>query len=156
MERIRKDIIALFKSEGLSITIHTNLIETDFLDVSFNLEIVKFFPYKKPKNIPLYIHSESNYPPSIINKLPSMTNRRNSNLSCNENEFNKAKPLYESALKSSEFNCSMKFAKNLYLLKTQDETEIGKLYGQSMYFKCKDKHRQSISKACKEIFSQVT
>ena len=156
MDRIRKDIIALFKSEGLSITIHTNLIETDFLDVSFNLEIVKFFPYKKPKNIPLYIHSESNYPPSIINKLPSMTNRRNSNLSCNENEFNKAKPLYESALKSSGFNCSMKFAKSLYLLKTQDETEIGKLYGQSMYFKCKDKHRQSISKACKEIFSQVT
>ena len=39
MDRIRKDIIALFKSEGLSITIDTNLIETDFLDVSFNLEI---------------------------------------------------------------------------------------------------------------------
>ena len=33
MDRIRKDIIALFKSEGLSITIDTNLIETDFLDV---------------------------------------------------------------------------------------------------------------------------
>ena len=27
MDRIRKDIIALFKSEGLSITIDTNLIE---------------------------------------------------------------------------------------------------------------------------------
>ena len=39
MDRIRKDIIALFKSEGFSITIDTNLIETDFLDVSFNLEI---------------------------------------------------------------------------------------------------------------------
>ena len=38
-----------------------------------------------------------------------MTNKRVSNLSCNENECNKAKPLYESALKSSGFNCSMKF-----------------------------------------------
>ena len=46
MDRIRKDIMALFKSEGLSITINTNLIETDFLDVSFNLEMDKFFPYR--------------------------------------------------------------------------------------------------------------
>ena len=43
MDRIRKDIIALFKSEGLSITIDTNMIETDFLDVSFNLEVDNFF-----------------------------------------------------------------------------------------------------------------
>ena len=109
MDRIRKDVINLFKSEGLSITTDTNLIETDFLDVSFDLGMDKFFPYRKPRNIPLYIHSESNHPPSIIKQLPSMINKRISNLSCNEHEFNKAKPLYESALKSSEFNCSMKF-----------------------------------------------
>ena len=35
--RIRKDIIALFKEQGLSITIEKDLIETDFLDVIFNL-----------------------------------------------------------------------------------------------------------------------
>ena len=55
-----------------------------------------------------------------------MTNRRTPNLSCNENEFSKAKPLYESALKNSGFNYSMKFKA---LLKTQGETEIGKSYG---------------------------
>ena len=33
MDRIRKDIIALFKSEGLSITVDTNLIETNFLEI---------------------------------------------------------------------------------------------------------------------------
>ena len=38
-----------------------------------------------------------------------MTNKRISNLSCNEHEFNKAKALYESALKNSGFNYSMKF-----------------------------------------------
>ena len=65
MNRIRKDIIALFKSEGLSITIDTNMIETDFLHVSFNLEMEKFSPYRKPNNTPLYIDSESNHPPSI-------------------------------------------------------------------------------------------
>ena len=84
---IRKDIIALFKPDRISIAIDTNLIETDFLDVSFS---------------PLYICS-------IIKQLPSMTNKRISNLSCNEHEFNKAKSLYESDLKSSGFNYSMKF-----------------------------------------------
>ena len=43
IDKIRKDIIPLFKSEGLSITIDTNLIETDFLDVSFNLEMETLF-----------------------------------------------------------------------------------------------------------------
>ena len=109
MDRIRKDVINLFKFEGLSITTDTNLIETDFLDVSFDLGMDKFFPYRKPRNIPLYIHSESNHPPSIIKQLPSMINKRISNLSCNEHDFNKAKPLYESALRSSGFNYSMKF-----------------------------------------------
>ena len=45
LDRIRKDIIALFKEEGLSITIETNLIETDFLDVTFNLATKKYFPF---------------------------------------------------------------------------------------------------------------
>ena len=109
MDKIKKDIIALFKSEGLSIIIDTNLIETNFLDVSFNLEMEKSFPYRKPNNTPLYIQSESNHPPSITKQLPSMSNRRTSNLSCNENEFNKAKPIYASALKNSGFNYSRKF-----------------------------------------------
>ena len=109
IDRIRKDIIALFKYEGLSITIDTKLIETDFLDVSFKLEMDKFFPYRKPSNTPLYIHSESNHPPSIIKQLPSMTDKRISNLSCDEHEFNKAKPLCEAALKRNRFNYSMKF-----------------------------------------------
>ena len=60
-----------------------------------------FFPYRKLSNTPLYIHSESNHAPSIIKQLPSMTNKRILNLSCNEHEFNKARLLYESALKSS-------------------------------------------------------
>ena len=109
MDRIRKDVIALFKSEELTITIDTDVIETDFLYVSFNLEMDKFLPYRKPSNTRLYIHSESSHPHSIIKRFPSMTNKRISNLSCNEHEFNKAKPLYESALKSSGFNYSMKF-----------------------------------------------
>ena len=42
---LRKDIISLFKDEGLYITIDTYLIKTDFLDISFNLNIGKYFIY---------------------------------------------------------------------------------------------------------------
>ena len=111
VDRLRKDIISLFKDEGLSITIDTNLIETDFLDVSFNLNTGKYFPFKKPNNTPLYIHSKSNHPPSIIKQLPSMTNKRISSLSCDETEFNKAKITYETALKNSGYQATLKFEK---------------------------------------------
>ena len=61
--KTRKNIIALFKNEGLSITIETNLFETDFLDVTFNLATGKFFPFRKPNNQPLYINAKCNHPP---------------------------------------------------------------------------------------------
>ena len=35
--KMRKNIIALFKNEDLSITIEINLFEKDFIDVTFNL-----------------------------------------------------------------------------------------------------------------------
>ena len=49
MDELRKKIIALIKEENLSITIDTNLDETDFLDVTFNLKTGKYFPFRKPK-----------------------------------------------------------------------------------------------------------
>ena len=154
MDTIRKDIIALFKSEGLSITIDTNLIETDFLDVSFNLDMEKLFPYRKPSNTPLYIHSESNHPPSIVKQLSSMTSKCISNVSCNEHKFNKAKPLYKSFLKSSGFNYSMKFKAPVENTGRYRNRKV--MVQSTIRFKCKDKHQQSISKACKKTFSQVT
>ena len=86
LDKMRKNIITLFKNEGLGITIDTNLIETDFLDVTFNLTTGKFFPYRKPNNIPLYINVKSNHPPSIIKDLPKMINKRLSDLSCNKED----------------------------------------------------------------------
>ena len=59
LDKMRENIIAVFKEEGLTITIDTNLIETDFLDVTFNLATGKFFPFRKPNNVPLYINVKS-------------------------------------------------------------------------------------------------
>ena len=110
LDKMRKNIITLFKNDSLGITIDTNLIETDFLDVTFNLTTGKFFPNRKPNNIPLYINVKSNHPPSIIKDLPKMINKGLSDLSCNKEEFDKAKPLYEKSLHESGYKTSMSYA----------------------------------------------
>ena len=99
VDRMRKNIIATFKSEGLSITIETNLLETDFLDATFNLSTGQYYPYNKPNNASLYIHAKSNRPPSIVKQLPKMVNKRISDSPCDESAFNNAKVTYELALK---------------------------------------------------------
>ena len=108
--KMRKNIIVLFKEEGLTITIDTNLIETDFLDVTFNLATGKFFPFRKPNNVPLYINAKSNHPSTIIEDLPKMINKRLSELSCNKDEFDKAKLLYGKSLQESGYKTSMSYA----------------------------------------------
>ena len=79
----------------------TNLIKTDFLDVTFNLPTKKYFPFRKANNTPLYINAFFNNPPTIIKQLPKMVSKRISDLSCNKEEFDKIKSVYESALKDS-------------------------------------------------------
>ena len=116
---MRKDIISIFKNEVLSITIETNLIETDFLDVTFNLLTGKYFPFRKVINKPLYINAKSHHPHAIIKELPkviNMVNKRSSELSCNQEEFNKAKS-YEEALSESNYKASLKFEKPQYKTK---------------------------------------
>ena len=109
LDRLRKDIIAIFHNEGLKITTDTNLTTTDFLDVTLDLCTGKYYPYRKPNDRLLYVNANSNHPPTILKQLPTMVNTRLSLLSINEDEFDKAKPLYENALKSSGFNRCLKF-----------------------------------------------
>ena len=59
IDRLREDIISLFKDEGLSITIDMDLIKTNFLDVFFNLNTGRYFPFKKPNSTPLYTHTQN-------------------------------------------------------------------------------------------------
>jgi hypothetical protein len=105
----RKKIISMFKDNGLSITIETNLHRTEFLDVTLDLNTGKFFPYRKPNDVPLYIDVRSNHPPNIIKQLPSMISKRISDNSCNIEEFDKSKPVYQDALKKSGYTEGMKY-----------------------------------------------
>ena len=91
-ERLKKKIIKIFQQHDLNITAETNLVQTNFLDVTFNLKSRKYWPYRKPNDQALYIHQQSNHPPSIKKQIPSMLANRLSLLSCNQDEFYKAIP----------------------------------------------------------------
>ena len=108
-EKIRKQIIKVFHGQNLQITTDTNLTQINLLDVTLDLKTGKYWLYRKPNNQPLYIRKSSNNPPIIKNQLPTMINKRISQLSCNTDEFHKAMPLYQEAMAKSCYKNNMKY-----------------------------------------------
>ena len=102
-EKMKKDIKDVFNQAGLRITIETNQKVVNYLDITLNLLTEKYYPYRKPRNTPLYIDARSNYPPSILKQLPKAISKRISELSCSKEKFDKAALAYNDALKSSNF-----------------------------------------------------
>ena len=72
---MRKNIIALFKNEGLSITIETNLFEKNFSDITLSLVTRKIYHIREPSDQPFYFNTKSNHPPTIIRYLSNMINK---------------------------------------------------------------------------------
>ena len=68
-DRIRKEIISIFKNINFEIEIITNVTDVDFPDVKFKLENNRYRPYKKPKVKLIYIDLSSNHPPNIKKHL---------------------------------------------------------------------------------------
>ena len=110
-ERLRQKLFKIFQSCGLKITVDCDMTQVDFLDVTFNLQSGKYWPYRKPNNDPLYIHKDSNHPATILKQLPEMIQNRISATSCDSTEFDKVKVDYEKALKCSGFNSKLQFNK---------------------------------------------
>ena len=108
-DRLRKNITKLFNDNNLKITVETNLTSTDFLDVTLDLERDRYYPYRKPNDEPLYIHYQSNHPPSIIRQLPNMISKRVSDLSSSKELFDKYKEPYNKALEKSGFKQKINF-----------------------------------------------
>ncbi len=84
----------------------------NFLDaVIFDLNNGKFKPYRKPNDDPLYINRHSNHPPSIIKQLPTSINKRISVLSADEQTFHESAPIYQNALRHSNFDHKLDYMK---------------------------------------------
>ena len=94
-------IYYIFKDEGLNIDIKCNLKSVDYLDVTFDLSNNTYRPFIKPNNKILYIHAESNHPPSVIKQIPKSISKRISNNSSSKEIFDNAAQVYnESLIKS--------------------------------------------------------
>ncbi|GFS08782.1 hypothetical protein ElyMa_003021700 [Elysia marginata] len=72
----KRKICAIFRDNGLNITIQANQKIVDFLGSTFNLYTGLSKPYKNPNDRITYIHRESNHPPSIIKNLPQGIDKR--------------------------------------------------------------------------------
>lgn len=108
-ENIKKEICAIFSKNNLKITIEANKKSVDFLDITLDLTTGMYKPYMKPNNTPLYVHKDSNHPPSIIKNIPININKRLSNISSSEQIFKDTIPPYQEALQKSGYNYKLKY-----------------------------------------------
>ena len=98
IERLKKNVAKTFKDCGLNITIEANLHTVSYLNVTFDLRKDTYLPYRKPDNPPVYINNCSNHPPTAIKQLLKSISKLLSDLSSNEETFEKTKPAYSDAL----------------------------------------------------------
>lgn len=103
IKKIKKEICKIFAQNNLRITIEANKKIVNFLDVTLDLTTGRFKPFSKPATTPLYVHSKSNHPPSIIRNIPEAINKRLSEIFCDEDAFNEAAPHYQEALRKSGY-----------------------------------------------------
>ena len=103
-DKARKYLTRSFNKLGLNITPQANQLSTNFLDITFDLSNGKYKPYRKPNDEPLYINQHSNHPSPIIRQLLISVNKRINRLSCNKEVSYNVTPLYNQALKHSNFD----------------------------------------------------
>ena len=118
-KKIKKRLQKVFKNNGFDVIIECNMKVANYLVANFNLNDDTYRPYQKPDNIIQYIYVESNHPPNIIKKIPNTIEKRLSQLSYNEEIFNKSAPFYEDKLHYS--GCKQKLKYNPVNTKTHSK-----------------------------------
>ena len=79
--------------------IKCNLENTNYLDITLNLNDVSYHPYRKPNEETNHIHINSGHPPSIIKEILRSIKKRLSILSSSKNIFQMSAIYYEKCLK---------------------------------------------------------
>ena len=103
IEKIKKGICKVFCDKDLKTT------KVNFLDVTLDLKSWKYYPYTKEGNIPLYVHTKSNHPPTILKNIPESIDKRLSEISSDKECFDNAKPIYQEALNKSGYRYNLSF-----------------------------------------------
>ena len=109
LDATRKKLHRFFNEFGLIINVCPDLETVNFLDVTLDLKNGNFGPYRKPNDVPLYIHRHSNHPPNIIKEVPKIIEGRLNSIASSELEFKRAVPEFQEALKKSGFHEILQF-----------------------------------------------
>ena len=132
VERRKKDLLRIFKGNGLSITVKINL-KIDFLHIHFEIVQDIHQPFKKPNNEPLYINKNSNHPQTVIKQIPKAISKRISDISSSEEIYDQNINYYKDTLKHSEYdNISLPY--NPSQQKGQDKIENEKRKRKMIWF----------------------
>ena len=109
LEKLRQKLFKFFQSYNLSVTIEAGVKQTDYLDISFDLNTGLHRPYRKEDTPPVYINVDSNHNPSIKKNLPVMISKRLSMLSSNEQVFNQESSVYNEGLRLAGYQEKVKY-----------------------------------------------
>ena len=109
IEKIKKELCKIFRDNDLKITVEANVTKINFLDVTLDLKSGKHYPFTKEGNKPLYVHKQSNHPPSILKNIPESINKRLSEISSDKECFDKSKHLYQDALNKSGYKYDLSY-----------------------------------------------
>ena len=106
---VKKKIQKIFQDHGLRIDIKVNKYVADFLDITLDMRNESYKPYTKPNHTPMYVHKQSNHPPSILKNIPLSVNDRLSRLSSSKEIFQAAAPDYQKALENSGYDFKLQY-----------------------------------------------
>ena len=85
----------------------TNLVEINFLEVTFNLRNGSYRSYKKPYDELKFINVSFNHPPQILKQLSTTISSRLSRNLSSKLIFNKSKHQHEDGLNKSGFKTKL-------------------------------------------------
>ena len=108
-ENVKKQIVEIFKQEGLDVTADANMDKVDFLDVTLDIIDGTYKPFLKPGNNPVYVNVGSNHPLSVLRAIPSGVNKRLNCLSSDEKVFNEIIGPFQTALNEAGHNFKLFF-----------------------------------------------
>ena len=112
-DKRRKEVIRIFKEEGLSITWEVNLKRVQYLDILFDLDNECYKPFHKINSRLLYVGIGSNHPRKVLENIPEGINRRLSHISSNKKWFYEEISEYQNALKVSGYSHILSYEKGL-------------------------------------------
>ena len=102
VERNKKDLMRMFESTGLSITVKTNLKIPNFLNIHFEIKDNIYQPYKKLNDEPLYINKNSNHPLTVVKQILKAISKQVSDISSNREIHDQNISYYQDAFKTQQ------------------------------------------------------